>query len=620
MKMKNSIIKILFGAILLLTSCEDYLERTPDSEVSPEEIFGTYYGFQGFVDVLYYDGLIPYIWKYGSSLNCGDDVYGNKTQLLSIQFQVGDYWHAWNQRSTFNTLNREGNYHVWGFWQGWKTISNANLGLANIDKLVTATEEEKNLLLGQMYFFRAWCHFEIARSWGGIPYVDQVLEPDDNMKLPRLSLEETFLKIAADFDRAAKLLPWDWDETVQGQAATGKNWGRITKGIALAMKARTYLYAASPWIEGLKNGTENMYNLAYCDSAAQAAALVINSNRYELVPWNEYNNQFARNDPGDNFVWTKETIFSTIRLEGGMIWISNVIGRLHMSKRTLKGTNANGILNSPTLNFINLYETANGLAIDDDPDYDPENPWVNRDPRFLKTILIDGVKWSDKGMAIELYSEGGRYGPAGSGRDMAPNPGGSISGFLIRKYINYGVNGDDRNWNSFRISCPYIRLADMYLTYAEAVNEIGGPNGKISGSSLTALEAVNIVRRRVKLPVNEDITLPFELQTYGSVSLPDVNPMYTGSKETFRERIRNERSVELAFEGHRWFDIRRWYVAHKPEYLQPAMGLKFSIDQTNFRPFVMQKRVFENPKHYFLPFRTSDTYLYEGFNQNPGWE
>jgi starch-binding outer membrane protein, SusD/RagB family len=617
-KMKKSIIKILFGAILLLTSCEDYLERTPASDITDEEVFGTYHSFQGFVDLLYYDGLIPYLWKYGSSLDCGDDVLGRQAQLLSLQFTMGNYWHAWNARSTFNSAPG-GNYFNWGFWTGgWLTIHRANLGLANFDKLVIATEEEKNLLLGQMYFFRAWCHFEIARSWGGIPYVDQLLEPEDNMKLPLLSLEETFLKIAADFDKAAKLLPWDWNETVQGQAAPGKNWGRISKGIALAMKARTYLYAASPWIEGLMNGTENKYNQAYCDSAARTAALVINSNRYELVPWNEYNNQFARNNPGDNFIWTKETIFSTVRLETGVTWVSNVIGRVHMSRRTLAGTNANGICNSPTLNFINLYETANGLPIGDDPDYNPANPWVNRDPRFLKTILIDGVKWSGKGMVIQLYSEGGTGN--GAGLDMSPNSGGSISGFLIRKYVNYGVNGDDKNWNSYRVCLPYIRLADMYLTYAEAVNEIGGPNGTISGSSLTALEAVNIIRRRVKLPVNENITLPFELQTYGSVSLPDVNPMYTGSKETFRERIRNERSVELAFEGHRWFDIRRWYVAHKPEYTQPAMGLAFSKNYTSFRPFVMQNRIFKNPQHYFLPFRTSDTYLYEDFKQNPGWE
>jgi hypothetical protein len=169
------------------------------------------------------------------------------------------------------------------------------------------------------------------------------------------------------------------------------------------------------------------------------------------------------------------------------------------------------------------------------------------------------------------------------------------------------------------LNVPYIRLPEMYLTYAEAINEIGGPNATLSGSALTALEAVNIVRRRVKLPVAENITMPFELQTYGTVSLPDVNAMYTGSKETFRERIRNERSIELAFEGHRWYDIRRWYVAHHPEYRQ-VLGLNFSKTHTNFRSFVISNGTFVNPKHYLLPFATEDIYLYKEFKQNPGWE
>lgn len=625
MKMKKSILKILFLGVILLTSCEKYLERTPASNVTDKSVFETYFEFQGYVDQLY-RGLTPYIGVYTRTMDCGDDVYSNRDiQQASGFIPKGDYIRLWTAPpgNPFHSSPGWAGQEEWerkAIWDGGLLIIHlTNLGLANLDKLVSATDEERNLLLGQMYFFRAWCHFEIARAWGGIPYIDQLLEPNDNMKLPRLSLEETFLKVAEDFDRAAKLLPWDWDETVQGKAAPGKNWGRITKGIALAMKARTYLYAASPWIEGLKNGTENKYNLALCDSAARAASAVINSNRYELVPWDQYHYNFARNDnSGNNFISTKEIIFSRIETRTGLDWINSVIGRIHLSKRTVAGTNANGIVTSPTLNFVNLYETAKGLAIGDDPTYNPANPWVNRDPRFLKTILVDGVKWSNKAkpMTIELFSEGGTNG---AGLDMAPSVGGSISGFLIRKYTCFGVNSDDKNWNSYRLQEPYIRLPEMYLTYAEAVNEIGGPSATLSGSSMTALEAVNIVRRRVKLPVAENITLPFELQAYGTVSLPDVNAKYTGSKEAFRERVRNERSVELAYEGHRWYDIRRWYVAHKPEYSQ-ALGLAFSKAHTSFRSFVIMDRVFQNPKHYLLPFNQSDTYLYKDFKQNPGWE
>ncbi|MEN6323228.1 MAG: RagB/SusD family nutrient uptake outer membrane protein [Proteiniphilum sp.] len=621
--MKNLIQIILFTGILIFISCEDYLERTPASDITDEKVFGTYHSFQGFVDMLYYDGLTPYMWLFTSTIDCGDDVLGNKPgQQASGAFTLGNYNFVWsNTRNPFNGDPKAG-YISQGFWTGgWLTIHRANLGLANIDKLITATNEERNLLLGQMYFFRAWCHFEIARAWGGIPYVDELLNPEDNMKLPRLSLEETFVKIGKDFEKAARLLPWSWDETNQGSNAPGKNWGRITRGIALAMKARAYLYGASPWFAGLSSGVENKYNLALCDSAATAALEVINSNRYSLMPWNQYHYNFARNDNvGNNFISTNEIIFSRIQTESkGIDWINKYLGRIHLSKRTVGGTSANGVVNSPTLNFVNLYETANGLAINDDPTYDPNNPWVNRDPRFLKTILIDGVKWSSaaKPMIIELFSEGGSGN--GAGLDMTPNSGGSLSGFLIRKYTCFGVNGQDKNWNNLRCGVPYIRLPEMYLTYAEAVNEMSGPNGTLQGSSLSAVEAVNIVRRRVKLPTNENITLPFELQTYGNISLPDVNSIYTQSVDAFRERIHNERSIELAFEGHRWYDIRRWYVAHKPEYSQ-ALGLAFSKKHTSFRSFVMQNRIFINPKHYLLPFRQSDTYLYQGFEQNPGWE
>jgi hypothetical protein len=626
MKKKYSILKILFAVALLLTSCEKYLDRTPASNISEADVFKTYPAFQGYVDGLY-AFLVPYLGKgFTATIDCGDDVYSNSpNQQVSGFVPMGNYMQVWsNAQNPFRTGSSV-NEIQYGFWEGgWLGIHNANLGLKNFDMLVSATDEEKNLLLGQMYFFRAWCHFEIVRAWGSVPYIDKLLEPDDNMNIPRLSLEETFLKIAADFGRAAKLLPWDWDETVQGKAAPGKNWGRITQGIALAIKARTYLYAASPWIEGLKNGTENKYNLALCDSAASAALEVINSNRYQLVPWNQYQNNFARNDnSGNNFIWTPEIIFSPTFVNSsyanyGLNAVSKNTGRVYFSKRTVAGSSANGVVTSPTLNFVNLYETANGLAIGDDPTYNPNNPWVNRDPRFLKTILIDGVKWSNKvpPMTIELFSEGGIGG--GAGLDMSPNSGGSISGFLIRKYTCFGVNGDDKNWTTYAVNVPYIRLPEMYLTYAEAVNEIGGSKATLSGSSLTPLEAVNIVRRRVKLPVAENIKMPFELQTYGTVSLPDVNAKYAGSKETFRERIRNERSVELAFEGHRWYDIRRWYVAHHPEYKQ-ALGLAFSKPHTNFRSFVIVNRLFENPKHYLLPFQTTDVNLYKDFTQNPGW-
>lgn len=121
----------------------------------------------------------------------------------------------------------------------------------------------------------------------------------------------------------------------------------------------------------------------------------------------------------------------------------------------------------------------------------------------------------------------------------------------------------------------------------------------------------------MKLPIAENVTLPSELQTYGSESLPDVLPKFTADAATFRERIRNERSVELAFEGHRWHDIRRWYVAHLDKY-KIRYKAEFDKEHTFYREVELFTAQFDD-KHYWFPFRRSDVEQYEGFEQNPGW-
>src|SRR5690606_7833511 len=109
-----------------------------------------------------------------------------------------------------------------------------------------ATAEEKNLIAGQSYFFRAFFHWEIIRCFGGMPYIDRVIDPNEDMAMSRLTYQESTDKICEDFDRAAELLPEDWNNTIVGGAFQGANSGRVTKGAALAFKAKALLYAGSP--------------------------------------------------------------------------------------------------------------------------------------------------------------------------------------------------------------------------------------------------------------------------------------------------------------------------------------------------------------------------------------
>ncbi|MEN6363269.1 MAG: RagB/SusD family nutrient uptake outer membrane protein [Bacteroidales bacterium] len=629
MKLFNKTITGIFIGVfsLCLVSCEDYLDKTPDSDLTEEQVFGNYKNFQGYVDLFYGNKLIAYTGQIlTSSLDVGDDVGCNKNFTMSYNIPYGIYswvWSNYNQ-NVFNQHDETKAPDVRsGFWTGgWYNIRDANLGLKSLNLLKGATEEERNLIKGQLLFFRAWSHFEIARCWGGIPYVDTYLEPDANMKFSRLTYSQTLMRIVQDFDSAAVCLPVDWNDTEQGKAALNSLVGRVTKGAALAAKARALLYAASPLTTKMEKGTPE-YDLELCKKTAEAAWEVIKLAQqgvYELVPWDQYSDNFANIKTGSNTVWTKELIWTKLKNGTGQGQVTNGIGRIHNSQRF----GGNGVVTSATLNMVELYGTATGYPIKDAPasDYNPQNPWANRDPRLLKTILVDGVKWVEKQNVatsyIQLYSSGGT-GATGAGLDMDPGTtAGSITGFLIRKYIPYGVNNIDKKWDQFRYQCPFIRLAEMYLTFAEAANEAYGPNVIPPFATMTAVEAVNTVRRRVKLPVGENITKPTELFTYGSTSLSDVLPQYTVDKETFRESIRNERSVELAYEGHRWFDLRRWYLAHLPEY-KIRYKCVFDKNHTFFRKEKLFEGIFEE-KHYWLPFRRNDVNQYSDFKQNPGWE
>jgi hypothetical protein len=247
-----------------------------------------------------------------------------------------------------------------------------------------------------------------------------------------------------------------------------------------------------------------------------------------------------------------------------------------------------GIFAAPTENYVENFGMSDGLTIKDSPLYDPVKRWDNRDPRFEFNILHDAERlvvadcpdsWA------QLYL-GGRHRGANN----------SITGYGHTKFKDITCNGYDNKWGNYTFEVPFLRLADIYLMYAEAVNEAYGPAGSAPGG-MTAVEAVNVIRNRA--------------------TLPDVDPRYYASKEEFREFLRQERAVELAFENHRWYDLRRWYVAHLLEYREKYI-LNFDKDHTYFDRALYLTRVFEE-KHYWLPFPTNQVALYPEFTQNPGW-
>jgi hypothetical protein len=584
------------GILMSLASCQKYLDQTPEAKVSDKDVFSNYRGFQGFVDQCY-----NYITDYNqtaftSSMNIGGLFASVQNYSTAKKAELGDYRGITGEtddlHNIFKTtvtqdigLGDDGDHGI--YVSGWRGIRAANLALSQLPLLANATEEERNLIEGQAYFFRAFFHFEIARCFGGLPYVDKYLQADDDLKMPRLNYRDTTEKIVYDFDQAAALLPVDWDQTTVGSQFQGANAGRATKGAALAFKARALLYAGSPMMVH-ESGGGYAYDNDLLKRAAEAAAEVIklaDQGIYSLVPFTNYQDNFAKKD--GTYPWTSETVFARTGNGFGSGRLTNFLGR-NMGLSRLGG---NSITEAPTQNLVDMFETVKGLPIDDPAsEYDPMHPWDNRDPRFRAGIYVDRDHMTIKN------ANGNRLQTYLGGRDNL-NTGELRTPYICHKYQPLGVNNVDKEWTNFVFVTPHMRLAEVYMIYAEAVNEISGPLGTAGGLELTAVDAVNKVRSRS--------------------NMPDVNTKFTGDKDSFRERIWNERSVEFFAEGHRWFDIRRWHVAHLDEY-KKMYSLVFDQNWTYFNKVQIGTKIFEE-RHYWLPFYRAQVQLYAGFPQNPGW-
>lgn len=601
--MKKNITHIVLTLFIGLISlqCDEYLDQTPDSVITEQDLFSNYRDFQGFIDKNY-SFIVDHVRQNEGASFLIDDHATVGDYQTNMRAQNGDYYPFIGgptiKNNLYNSNNSNANSKIntdnVGIWvDGWEGIRVNNLALKMLPLLVDATDEERKLIEGQAYFFRAFLYLEIIKGFGGMPYIEEFLDASADLKRPRLSYWETTEKIVADFTKAAELLPENWDNTSVGGLVAGLNAGRATKGAALAFKAQALQYAGSPLMVNQSSNKGFVYDQEYMKRAAAAAFEVIqlaNKGVYELTPWPDYYKMFNRNDGTVPF--TKETIFqrfhdgnsSKYNTYSNSTW--NIAhGRLLSPARF--GGNSN--TQCPTQNLVDEFEMTNGLPISDpESGYNPMKPWDNRDPRFRGGILVDGDQWTFKDAQknrIQFYK--------GGLDDIASNR----APYLCKKFWTKGVNNYDKQWAEARFNCPNMRLAHVYLIYAECANEAYGPKGAVPGANLTAVDAVNIVRARA--------------------NMPEVNPKFLTSKEEFRKRIWCERSAELFYEGFRWFDLRRWHVAHLEEYRQ-KYRLTFPQNYSYFNRELVATTVFEE-KHYWLPIYRDQVSLYEGFYQNPGW-
>lgn len=311
-KYKSACLALALGCSLALTtSCTDYLDKSPESDVSPEDAFKNFKNFQGFTEELYL--CIPDFSKsyWTTSWNWGED----DIQAVGIDFHMsykvdqGDFW-GWQQEydgwgasfmdqgSSFLDPNDAGNNYRFsrGLWKAaWYGIRKANLGLENMDLMTAATQEEKNTIKGQLLFFRGWLHFQLMQYFGGLPYIDHTIAADQPMTLPRETCQACAEKAAKDFREAAELLPIDWDKSSVGRNTLGKNGFRINKITALAYEGKSLLWAASPLVKNCDakmnvngNASTYDYDTNYAQQAAEHLAnslLLLRQDRPSTSSW-----------------------------------------------------------------------------------------------------------------------------------------------------------------------------------------------------------------------------------------------------------------------------------------------------------------------------------------------
>ena len=594
-----------FSIVSMTTSCEAYLDKAPDSDITEKDAFGNFTAFQGFVEQLY-NVVMGY--DKGGAWNRYSFADEDLT-IATSNFDTGNWWgnETYFYGKFSPTTNEGRDQRIWE--ASWYGIRTANMALEHLDKEdseFVGTDEERNLLKGQALFFRAFHYYQICRYWGGMPYVTHLIGASEDMtteEYNRLTAQDCFIAMAKDFGEAAALLPNHWDETTAGQVTKGNNDYRVNKHWALGFQGKALLWAASPMLNE-EAGKGNSFNAELAKQAADALGncltLCEKTGTYKLETWANYEGIFVKtgwNRPGGKEVLMNETLYNRSRVYWSCLGATVPASFGCNSSATQQ--------DSPTANITRNYGMKNGLPIDDpESGFDPQHPWDNRDPRFDKTIVTDGDRISkDIGSAstdyyAQLYN-GGRHRNGGS------YGAGSPTGLLFRKYNLMGPNFiKTSNANNMVHSIPYLRMADVYLMYAEAVNFMtgGGPSAKASTYSKTAVEAFEAVRARA--------------------TVPPLPSKYTSDKDTFFEAIVRERAVELIMEAQRFDDLRRWNRIADPRYLEKTR-YDFERDAdgkpTNIREVVSVTRVASSPKMNWLPIQVKYTKMYAGFPQNPGW-
>ena len=554
-KMKHHIL-IATALILSMSSCEDFLDTSLDTNQTNETLATNRSTIWAFANAFYSPIHNGYSAIDGNIFASASD----EAQQASASSDV-IYFNKGMVNANVNPLS----YHYTNCYEGIRAANyfldyvadGKGKALLELNRnLVTDAESYKRDLLSldwyiaEAHIARAYYYAELIKMYGGMPIVEQTMSQNDGQMIGRSSYEECVEYIVKEIDTWKDKLAKDWNNYADRE-------GRFTLGAALAIKSRVLLYAASP----LHNPTDDN---AKWVRAAQAANefLKCGDIDYHLDP--SYSNYFK----GEASLTSQETIF-LVRREA-----SNNLEKANYPIATPGGKS--GVC--PTENLVSQYEYIG--------EPDASNPYANRDPRLAASIVTNGSQWNGRTIAQA----------AGETDDMA-KANASPTGYYLKKFLTDELNliqgqTAQHNWVAYR-------YAEILLNYAEAMNEAFGPNNVPEGYVMSAKEALQKVRDRA------------------SVSLPAIN---SSSIETFRNAVKHERQIEFAFEDHRYWDLLRWKdamtVLNKPVQ---GVKISKSGDKYFYTVVDVASRKFYE-RNYFLPLLHSEIEKSNGtLSQNPNY-
>lgn len=567
----------------LLTSCSDFLDKDPSNELTKEKTFAGFVNAQQF----HYD---TYNFLLHGARRINDSWLDAATDLAESAIGTSGV------RSSFNVGNyygSAGDPELTGPWESrYRGIRKCNMVLAEIEgisKPADYSEEqfakEKAILVSEARFFRAYFYWELFLRYGPVPMVTEVLDPDGDLftgYTERPSFKEYIDFILKELDECVPGL-LSYDETTKPEYS-----GRIIQPVPLAFKSRVLLYLASPrfasqsgvtWAQAADAAKKFMddykenYSL-YDDETKTGAENYYNAVLQTPYTGNNHEIIFYRND-------------GTIGWGGNFgIFIDTPIGE--------GGSGGN----CPSQNLVDMYDMVDGSSpfesydatgapvyTNNMPkavgDYNDKDMWKNRDPRLQATVLMNGAEWNGRQINVVLGQPDNAIGNAYA----------TPTGYYMKKYIPETILGSNHGGTAYR-NWVIMRYAEILLNYAEALceSDFEANKDKICG-------LLDQVRHRSGITGNV-------------ADRQDLN-----NQTAMRNFIRKERTVEFAFEEHRWWDVRRWNVA-KEALARPIYGIDVDAEG-NITRKVAQKRVFED-RMYLYPIPEAE-YWKTNIENNPGW-